>query len=92
MEAKHFNHCVDHGLKIYPVFVGFEEYKIVVAKLKNRKWVENMGAKSYVAKPKQKEEKWWEAIDKLYKHYYLMETDKEYKEKHLKNNQWKSRK
>lgn len=84
-EAKHLLWCTEHGLKIYPI-PKYNGIVLVVAKLKQRKWIEKEGKKVFITNPKQNDKKWWEEIDKMYKHYYNMGTNPEYKEKHrLKN-------
>ncbi|WP_062057361.1 hypothetical protein [Aquimarina longa] len=84
MEAKYFNWCLNNGLKIYPIPDGKYHYKIVVSKLKKKRWKAKTGKKRYPKKPNKKEIKWWEEIDKLYQHYYHIRTDLEYKEEFKK--------
>lgn len=82
MEAKYMTWCNENGLKIYPIPQITGDYKLAVSKLKNGRWIENIGQKTYSKKPRIGEEKWWNVIDKLYRHYYLLANDIEYKRNH----------
>ena len=79
-EAKHFNWCINNGLKIYPITYS-SGLQLVVAKMVKKKWVETRGKEWFSSTPTQKDQKWWEKMDKLYKHYYKLGNDKEYKNK-----------